>query len=127
MIVVMLSDDTTSCVMVGGSGESDLSVRPARYFDLRCLLLAAIFEGADYGHLILGWLRDNFGVHVPIRTGYRILHELWGLGYVEFLLDGDVLGSSDEWVRRIFRLTPSGRAHLRVLLSLYGRFRVDDV
>jgi hypothetical protein len=124
MLVVVLGDMSTSCVLVDGS---TLPIRPARYFDLRCLFLAAVFKGADYGHLALTWLRDECGVVVPLRTGYRVLQDLERSGHIESLLDGDVLGASDEWVRRVFRLTPDGRAHLRDLLSLYSHWRSDDV
>jgi len=89
------------------------------YYDIRFLLLCAVFRGADYSYLASEYIRGRCQVPALRQSVYRWLVGMERDGLLVSILDSDV-GFGDEWKRRIFRLTGRGRLLLRDLSCLYS-------
>ena len=94
-------------------------IRKVSHHDVRYLLLIAVRRGADYGCCARRWLIDTCGITVAGKTVYRLLTEMEQASLLVGHLDGDVGAPPDEWVRRIFTLTPRGDAQVVHLCGIY--------
>ncbi|MGH9868643.1 MAG: PadR family transcriptional regulator [Candidatus Polarisedimenticolia bacterium] len=81
-------------------------------------ILACLWSGRLYGLEILRRLADGSGLVVPEGTVYPLLSRMKSEGWVD-----------SEWVeaeaghpRKYYRLTPSGRRHVRRMALAWSRF-----